>query len=113
MPLPGPKVWRFLPFLLVAWACGPVFDRTVWDQGRGNYGDRNPRLNMVSAAEEAGLVEGRARADVLALLGEPDATRPGRDQWYLGRSDLSPDYQRLVVTYDAGGQVAEVAVRTD
>ena len=90
-----------------------MFDRAAWDEGRGEYSGRNPRLQLVSAAREAGLIKGASRVDVLRLLGEPDATRPGRDQWFLGRSDVSPDFKRLVVTYDGGERVDVVAVRTD
>jgi outer membrane protein assembly factor BamE (lipoprotein component of BamABCDE complex) len=54
-------------------ACGG-FDKEKWASGKGNYSGKNPRTDMVSDAEAAGVKVGATRAQVRDLLGAPDYT---------------------------------------
>ncbi len=84
------------------------FDKTKWASGKGNYSGKNPRVEMVFDAEDAGLKIGATRAQVCELLGEPDSSDTLIDTWYLGRSVYMPDYATLDVYYDAQAIVTKV-----
>ncbi len=95
-----------IPLLLLG-ACGG-FDKASWASGKGNYEGKNPRIAMVNDAQDAGVKVGATRNQVRALLGEPDASGPNGDTWYLGRSSYAPDYQTFIVSYDDKGVVIKV-----
>lgn len=85
------------------------FDKTKWASGRGIALEDNPRVSMVGEAKRAGVRPGATRAQVRALLGEPDGTDSGGDVWFLGRSQVAPDFQSLEVEYDASGVVTRIS----
>lgn len=87
------------------------FDRASWTAGAGNHDGENPRAALVEDAREAGVRPGARRADVRALLGDPDSTGPEADIWYLGRASYSVDYRVLRVDYDRAGTVTAVDER--
>ncbi len=92
-----------LPNLLMIPGCGDAtmpFDKTKWASGKGNYSGKNPRVEMVSDAEEAGVKIGATREQVRRLLGTPDSSDTLIDTWYLGRSLYAPDYTTLDVYYN-------------
>lgn len=90
---------------------GAGWDRSVWDRGRGVAEQPNPRLDLASSVDEAGVVPGAPRDRVRALLGAPDRPGDTQDVWYLGRNDLAPELLSLVVEYDAEGRVSRVDQR--
>jgi len=87
-----------LPALLgLATACGGGgmdFDEAKWASGRGFYDADSPRISMVGEAERAGVRPGATRAQVRALLGEPDGTDP------------HPDNARAIRAYEKAGFAA-------
>jgi hypothetical protein len=106
---------RVMAFALLASAsaCGNssvTFDKEKWASGKGNFEGKNPRISMVSDAEEAGVKIGVTRASVRALLGEPDGTGPRGDSWHLGKSGHAPDYETLKVKYDENEIVIKVFI---
>jgi outer membrane protein assembly factor BamE (lipoprotein component of BamABCDE complex) len=106
---------RVMAFALLASlsACGNStvsFDNEKWTSGKGNVRGKNPRISMVSDAEEAGVKVGATRASIRSLLGEPDSTGPTGDIWYLGRSIYAVDYQSLDVDYDEKNIAIKVLV---
>lgn len=89
--------------LVIASGCegaGMNWDKASWDQGRGVYDGANPRLDMATKLEAAGIRAGTSRAEVRDLLGEPDRKGETSDNWYLGRDNLAPDIIVLKVMYD-------------
>jgi hypothetical protein len=90
-------------------ACGG-FDKEEWASGKGNSNEENPRVWMVSDAEEAGVKIGATRASIRALLGEPDGAGPEGDVWYLGRGVYAPDYEHLEILYDKNNIAVKVSV---
>ena len=89
-----------------------TFDKAAWDQGRGNYDGKNPRLDLVAQLESIGIEPGTPRAKVHELLGPPDrpvlAAGASGEGWYLGRNDMAPDFLILTIHYDADGRVTKV-----
>jgi hypothetical protein len=90
---------------------GAGWDRSAWDQGRGVAEQPNPRLDMASSVDDAGVVPSASRDRVRALLGASDRPGVSQDVWYLGRSDLAPELLSLVVEYDAENRVIRVGQR--
>jgi outer membrane protein assembly factor BamE (lipoprotein component of BamABCDE complex) len=84
------------------------FDRAAWASGQGNASGKNPRSGMVSQARDAGLKVGATRAEVRALLGEPDASDSGGDAWFLGQGQYSVDFETLDVSYGSDGRVTAI-----
>ena len=111
-------VWTMLTARVMAFAllvslsaCGGAsvsFDKKLWASGKDNYDGKNPRIFMVSDAEEAGVKIGAKRIDIRTLLGDPDSTGPRGDIWYLGRSTHAPDYETFEVKYDENEIATEV-----
>ena len=100
--------------LLILAACGggmSSFDRAAWAKGAGNHDGENPRAALVASAQAAGVRPGAPRAEIRALLGEPDSTGPEADIWYLGRGGYSVDYRVLRVDYDRAGIATGVKER--
>jgi outer membrane protein assembly factor BamE (lipoprotein component of BamABCDE complex) len=88
-------------------ACGG-FDKEKWASGKGNYSGKNPRTDMVSDAEAAGVKVGATRAQVRDLLGAPDSSDTAVDIWYLGQSTYAPDYTTLDVYYNEKAIVTKI-----
>ena len=90
-----------------------TFDKARWDSGAGNYDGKNPRLELVNALDDAGIVIGTSRTMVHTILGEPDTpslTDEKGEGWYLGRNDMAPDFLTLTIRYDDTDKVN--AIRT-
>jgi hypothetical protein len=111
------SIARVMAFALLAslCACGSFavsFDREKWASGKDNFEGKNPRIYMVTDAEEAGVKIGAKRATVRELLGEADATDSTGDIWYLGRSTVAPDYETLEILYDEKDIVKSVRIKS-
>jgi hypothetical protein len=101
-------------FLAALSACGSAsvaFDKEKWASGKGSLTVENPRGKMVSDAEEAGVKVGATRANIRALLGEPDGKGPRGDSWALGFANYSMDPQNFVVDYDENDIATKVYIR--
>jgi hypothetical protein len=85
-----------------------TFDKEKWASGKGNFEGKNPRISMVSDAEEAGVKIGAKLEQVRDLLGEPDSHDASIDTWYLGRSTYTPDYTTLDVYYNEKAIVTKI-----
>ena len=85
------------------------FDSDTWKAQRGVSAVDNQRSGMVAALKTAVRV-GMPRAEVIQLLGEPDARRSegGADVYMLGLA-MGPDEQYCEVQY-AEGKVASLRV---
>ncbi|MEH3143806.1 MAG: hypothetical protein PGN34_00235 [Methylobacterium frigidaeris] len=90
----------------------PGFDVAAWARERGNYSGENRRGAMVAALGEAGIRAGTGRDRVRGLLGEPDASGPDVDVYYLGRSRIGPHFETLRLAYD-GGRMRGLTVHRD
>lgn len=80
------------------------FDSETWKAQRGAAADQNKRGTMVAALEQAVRV-GMPRHEVIALLGEPDATEATdaqTDSYELGVSPVGIDEEVYEVTYRDG-----------
>jgi outer membrane protein assembly factor BamE (lipoprotein component of BamABCDE complex) len=100
---------RVMAFSLsVSLAACDNFDKTKWASGKGNYSGKNPRVEMVSDAEAAGVKVGATRVEVRDLLGAPDSSDATVDTWYLGRSTYAPDYTTLDVYYNENAVVTKI-----
>lgn len=100
--------------MLLQVACtgdGTTFDKAAWDNGRGQYDTKNPRLDLVEPARDAGVRVGTRREAIRAILGTPDDEATEADLWFLGRDDLAPNVRLLVVDYDASGVATRVINR--
>ncbi len=79
----------------------PAFDSQAWQSQRGADPQQNRRGTMVEAVE--GVVRaGMTRAEVVALLGEPDSADPGTDIYELGVSPVGIDEEYYEVGYEDG-----------
>ena len=88
------------------------FDPEGWRTGSGNR-----RLAMARWLEKSGALEGRTRAEVVAMLGEPDLDEPGDEgvRWLLGfhAKGLFDESKWLVLTIGEDGKATGVGVWTD
>jgi hypothetical protein len=95
------------------------FEPAAWRAATAYPVDAEPlRLRMVDDLLERRLLDGRTRAEVVALLGAPPATGYFRDYdlvYLLGpeRSFLSIDSEWLGVRFGPDGRVAEAALLRD
>lgn len=94
-----------------------TFDKAAWDSGKGNYDGKNPRIGLVSDLEEAGIIVGTPRTKVYEVIGEPDrpaiAALGNAESWYLGRSDMAPDFMLLKVTFGPDDRVSRITTGKD
>lgn len=75
------------------------FDANTWKAQRGVSAKDNKRIDMVPKLE-ASVRVGMPRADVIALLGEPDShnRETDADRYFLGLP-LGPDEQYYEIRY--------------
>ena len=107
---------RWLPVVALALVLGACaspqgrFDADAWKAQRGVADEKNQRNAMAVAAREQ-LRAGMTRAEVVALLGEPDSVRQdGAVEVYaIGASPLGIDSQYLELTY-RDGRLASFAI---
>lgn len=85
-----------------------MFDTAKWASGRGNATEENVRSGMIAGLADANVVPGASRAETHAVLGEPDTVSGDREVYALGRGSYAPDYETLVIEYDATGKVLSV-----
>lgn len=83
------------------------FDSDKWKaaQQAGHARD-NPRAGMVRELK-AQLHPGMTKAEVIALLGQPDTEeKPGRFVYALGMAKFAVDYEYYVIEFDRDGKLA-------
>lgn len=89
------------------------FSRADWGEFDGADLDTpTPRQRLAAAMIECGALEGRSRADVHGLLGEPDGRVDGGwvERWIIGATAYGFDYEEFTVRFDAQSRVVSVAV---
>ena len=86
------------------------FDSKAWQAQRGKHERDNPRAGMVVPLTRDHLRAGMRRAEVKALLGEPDQRRGQSDVYELGVSPVGVDEEYFVVEYDSDGKVTQFRV---
>ena len=117
-----------LPYLLVAWAIAyeaggeylgrTFFDSSAWQDSARVLSQDPVRIRMVDDLRERHRLDKMTRAEVIALLGEPDKT-PYFREWdmvyWLGpeRGLMGIDSAWLVLRLDEHQQVVEHRVVTD
>ena len=102
---------------VVVWALWPVgreFDRAVWLDEK----QEGPRLKMADRIVSRRMLDGKARAEVVAMLGEPPKTGYFSDWnlvYWLGpeRGFISIDSEWLVVRFDAHERVSDCRIVRD
>jgi hypothetical protein len=105
-----------LPVFAYATLFAPLpFFRTLWDAQVADA--LHVRQRMADRLVDARGLQGKSRAQVVALLGEPDepADSVGDMVYVLGdeRSFLGIDSELLAIRFDASGQVVAAKIRTD
>lgn len=78
-----------------------TFDSTTWKAQRGASALDNKRGGMVSELERSVRV-GMTRAEVIALLGEPDMGQQTESEKYLLGLAFGPDEQYYEIRYREG-----------
>lgn len=102
-------VWRF-------WFLGRAFDPVVWqDEAQIQQG---VRLSMADRLIARGTLQGKPRAEVVELLGEPPENTSFSDWdlvYWLGseRGFISIDSEWLVIRFGPDGRVAEYRIIRD
>jgi hypothetical protein len=81
-----------------------AFDPALWRAQHGRDAPDNPRVGMIDAIQRL-LSPGMTRAEVEALLGEPEQRSPESDIYDVGGTAGSADYAYFVVEFDAAGRV--------
>lgn len=103
--------------VVAAWALWPVgraFDQAVWADEK----QEGARLEMADRIVARRMLDGKARAEVVAMLGEPPKTGYFSD-WNLvyrlgmERGFISIDSEWLVVRFDANERVSEYRIVRD
>lgn len=92
------------------------FDGDKWELSSDTKG--HPRLTIVDSLIESGLLDGKSREDVFALLGHPPETGYFRDWdavYWLGpeRGFIRIDSEWLVIRFDDAGRVYEYQLMRD
>lgn len=82
------------------------FDAKLWQAQHNSTAFDNPRAGQIESLQRDHMRAGMSRADVRALLGEPEASTPGMDRYALGVAPLGIDPQTYVIRYDDSGRVA-------
>jgi outer membrane protein assembly factor BamE (lipoprotein component of BamABCDE complex) len=103
--------------VVAAWALRPVgrgFDQAVWRDER----QESARLEMADRIVARRMLDGKARSEVVAMLGEPPKTGYFSDWdfvYRLGmeRGFISIDSEWLVVRFDANDRVSEYRIVRD
>lgn len=99
---------------LLLGGCGDMGDAEAFDARQWREGERDSafyarRHRMVDALLAGPLQPGMSRADLLALLGEPDDRSGGRFYYTLG-SSYGADVDYLVIAFDAQDRVASAQI---
>jgi len=88
------------------------FDPKGWRSGSGNQ-----KMAMAKWLDETKALEGKTRAEVVEMLGEPDIDEPGDEgvRWLLGfyAKGLFDESKWLVLTIMEDGKASGVGVWTD
>lgn len=87
------------------------FDAQRWAAERGNATGKNARFLMVASLDDAGVRVGTLKPAVRVALGPPDGEGEREDAYFLGRSDVAPDFMVLAIDYAADGRVIEIRTR--
>jgi hypothetical protein len=92
-----------------------AFDSAVWKARTADDGTDWPtRLRMADDLLACGVLDGKTRPQVLALLGRDDSGDEVRSSlWYLlgrGRDFLGFDRESLVIRFGADGQVVNARI---
>jgi len=96
------------------WPVGRAFDQAVWADEK----QAGARLETADRIVARRMLDGKARADVVAMLGEPPKTGNSSD-WNLvyrlgmERGFVSIDSEWLVVRFDANDRVSEYRIVRD
>lgn len=90
---------------LVVTACSmstDTFDSATWKAQRGISAKENQRIHMAPALQSQ-IKAGMSRAEVIQLLGEPDAreAQTGAEKYLLGLP-MGPDEQYYEIRYQNG-----------
>lgn len=88
-----------------------AFDADLWRAQRGSDALDNPRVRQIVALERRHMRAQMPRAEVIALLGEPDRSRPGTHIYTLGASPVGVDFETYVIQYDPLARVADFGIR--
>jgi hypothetical protein len=110
-----PAVIVGLPLLVYLALHAPVpFVQMLWD---AQVEALDVRHRMADRLVEARSLQGKTRAEVIELLGKPDALADGNGDmiYVLGdeRSFLGIDRELLAIRFDASGTVTAAKIRTD
>jgi hypothetical protein len=99
---------------------GPTtFDSAVWLQGeKAEFSSKAPRLRMADGLVRSGLLIGKTRLQIEALLGPPaQAPNPWRADmiYWLGpeRSFIRIDSEWLAIRFGEAGDVCDVRIVRD
>lgn len=80
-----------------------AFDPAAWRAERGNPARDNPRAGMVPLLTRADLLKpGTRRAEVVALLGEPEQAFNNMDRYALGMASYGIDQEAFQIVYQNG-----------
>jgi hypothetical protein len=87
------------------------FDSTAWKAQHTNESFKNPRSGMIPALKKE-LRPGVTRADVEALLGEPEA-REGNNRYHywIGAGGFGVDFDEFVIEFDDADKLERYFVR--
>ena len=77
-----------------------AFDSKIWKEQRGKNERKNPRIEMVIELGKRHLRKGMTRAEVHALLGEPDQKHGTSDVYELGASPVGVDFEYYILDYE-------------
>lgn len=96
------------------WPIGRAFDRTVWLDQR----QERARLAMADRIVARRVLDGKTRAEVIAMLGEPPPTAyfPDWDFVYrlgMERGFMGIDSEWLVVRLDSSGRAVDARIVAD
>jgi len=83
------------------------FNSTLWKAQHGKHERHNPRGKMIVSLEKNHLRPGMMRAEVHALLGEPDQKRGTSDVYNLGASPVGVDFEYYVLEYDSAERLSK------
>jgi hypothetical protein len=123
----GVAVFAFLALLILIPTIGNEgyrqrlpFDSVAWKR-RAYDSDANfmwpTRKRMVDDLQQSGILQSKSRAEVIALLGEPDnslsASKDGITYVLGPERGYGVDYEWLQIHFDSKGHVREVNTTTD
>jgi outer membrane protein assembly factor BamE (lipoprotein component of BamABCDE complex) len=94
-------------------ARGGDFDSNQWKALQNSTARDNPRAGMISDLQKRVLRTGMTRAELIALLGEPDLTESegNRYVYEIGTSAFGVDYEYFVIEFDSAGKLLRHSIR--